>query len=864
MRSNPNRAAEATPEWAWLSATIHIITFTLGLLLYVFTAQGDVQPADSGEFQVAAFTLGIPHPPGYPLYTLLGWLFIQTFGVPLLGLSLLSAVAAAFTLLFVSLSVQAIVACAWRTWWGSTLGAVFGASAALTLAGSTTFWAQATTANIRSLTALFTALLIFASVAAWANPRPSALVAWALVFGLGVGHHASLAFVGSTLGVFVAWALWRAGALTKRAVALSLLALLVTQTVWLYLPLRDMAGARFAPGTLTTLEGFLWHVLARGFAGDMFAFTAPDALVNRLELVPTLLRFQFSDRMLLATGLTALVLLRQRRAHALALLAAWGAHLFITLTYRAPQTVEYALPCWVLMAVLLGAGAGSVVYDLSTKPLQAGTAFAVCGWVLVSAAEDLGARAGNFILLAQDRSVRGAAESTLRAAQPNSVILAQWHQATPMWALQEVEGIRRDVKVEYVFPRGAQPYPETFAQQAAAQVAQRTTYVTSFFAEAFSAAGVRALPVPGAPAWQVVTATAQHALPLPHRFDQRIDVGIVHLERQTVEIGQPFTVDLAWRRVGEAQLGDALTVRLMRPEGRLAANTDVQLDPKIPEGQTEFRRMQMAAPLDLPPGAYDLLVGAYRVDGGRFVNYQTEQGETFVAAARITVTAASIPLPTRHDFDAPLAEPETPELVGVDYDTGRPGQVRLWTHWRLGRSARRVVPMDASGQPLAASREVPTTTQPGVAQYVALPFDIPPTRQVWLEGRLLPAFAEGERYIPFANQMVLVGSGARRTSAALNVRLEWLSARVLTNDYIVSVRVAGEGLYRVHDGVPALGAIPTLKWIRYSRVTDIHPIDVGLHAGPFTCTVVVYDSTNRLTLPPLDERYDQGVTLSCP
>ncbi len=94
--------------------------------------------------------------------------------------------------------------------------------------------------------------------------------------------------------------------------------------------------------------------------------------------------------------------------------------------------------------------------------------------------------------------------------------------------------------------------------------------------------------------------------------------------------------------------------------------------------------------------------------------------------------------------------------------------------------------------------------------------------------------------------------------------MHWLSLRPLVNDYIVSMRIEGNGLYRTHDGVPALGAVPTLKWIRDSRVTDRHPFELGEYRGPLRGSVVIYDSVNQLPLPPLDERYQNGITIPLP
>ena len=55
-----------------------IIDGLLGLslfALYFFTLSPSVLTADNGEFQLVAWKLGIAHPPGYPLYTMVGWLF---------------------------------------------------------------------------------------------------------------------------------------------------------------------------------------------------------------------------------------------------------------------------------------------------------------------------------------------------------------------------------------------------------------------------------------------------------------------------------------------------------------------------------------------------------------------------------------------------------------------------------------------------------------------------------------------------------------------------------------------------------------------------------------------------------------------
>jgi hypothetical protein len=109
--------------------------------------------------------------------------------------------------------------------------------------------------------------------------------------------------------------------------------------------------------------------------------------------------------------------------------------------------------------------------------------------------------------------------------------------------------------------------------------------------------------------------------------------------------------------------------------------------------------------------------------------------------------------------------------------------------------------------------------------------------------------------------MVLTGSRAWREGGRLVVDVNWLSARAITTDYVVSARVAGSNTFAVHDGVPAQGAIPTLKWIRGSAVVDRHAVALPEQAAGLAATVLVYDGFTQQELPALDERYDQGISV---
>jgi hypothetical protein len=86
----------------------------------------------------------------------------------------------------------------------------------------------------------------------------------------------------------------------------------------------------------------------------------------------------------------------------------------------------------------------------------------------------------------------------------------------------------------------------------------------------------------------------------------------------------------------------------------------------------------------------------------------------------------------------------------------------------------------------------------------------------------------------------------------------FLSLRPLTRDYSISVGLKGQGARweRKADGTPAMGAIPTLKWIRGWRVRDAREVVVPEEAPPGTAeaTVSVYDAFTLHPLHVLDER----------
>ena len=89
---------------------------------------------DGGDLIAAAWTLGVPHPPGYPTYTLLAWLATRLpVGTIAYRVNLFSALSAALAVGLLFRSAQSLLR-------NQRHRLLLSAAAALTLAFSPLFW----------------------------------------------------------------------------------------------------------------------------------------------------------------------------------------------------------------------------------------------------------------------------------------------------------------------------------------------------------------------------------------------------------------------------------------------------------------------------------------------------------------------------------------------------------------------------------------------------------------------------------------------------------------------------------------------------------------------------------------------------
>jgi hypothetical protein len=837
-----------------------ICIFLVSFVLYLFTLSPGLQAADGGEFQLVAARWGVAHPPGYPLYSVLGGIFAR---LPLGGgaawrLNLFSALTAAATL--------ALVGSTARRMTGSARAGVI---AALALGSATTFWATATTASIRPLTALLTALALYALPTPYSllptphsSPPAPRLSLLAIVLGLTLTHHASLLFFGGVCGVYLL--LVEPSLLRQpRRWLRPALALALTQLLWLYLPLRDAAGAALAPGNLNTLRGLFNHISAQGFGGDMFAFATRQHLPDRLALLPSLLRFQFNPALLALALLGVLLLLRSDWRRFFLLAGGFAVHTFVVLTYRAPQTLEYEIPAFVVLALLVG--------QVASGRWRVARELVVAGAV-VAGVFNLAAGWSSFRHLAGQEDAREYAEPLLEAAPGGALVLSNWNWATPLWYLQQVEGMRPDVDVQYVAPQG-ESLAQNWVQAIARNAEERPVVVTRYFEPEYWGLPYRFEAF--GPAFIARTGPTEQLppglTPLDVDLGGQIRILAYALDVDELRPGQAAALTLAWTPLRPLEGDVAFFAHLLRT-GRLAGQASDRRHSaaSYQPGQIILDRFLVYPLAGEQPGELQLSVGAYQPGASRLTG---DDGNDHLVLTTLRLRPSDWPPVTTRPRQVPFVG--GPALVGIDWDSSVSGQLRLYLHWYNRSGSTNLDTSIRRGEQILAQAQVNLPK----GGYISSVYDLPLWNDEPFElladstaigpwglerrGLALPAPRSGERYVPLGGEMVLLSASVDQGDTLLpgeQVRydLRLAATRPLLRDRIVSVSLTGQDFAwrELSDSVPALGAMPTFKWIHGSTVFDRHRLALPADApgGTASAQLLVYDHYTQAILPPLDPR----------
>ena len=448
--------------------------FLTALAVYTITCTTSCPWWDSGEFIATSKVLGIPHPPGTPLYVLLGRLFAMApLGTVAYRVNWLSALASALAIFFTFLlTVRVLRKCGVAeavAWTGGVAAAFFAAF-------SDTFWVNAIEAEVYAVSSLVQVVILYLGMRWWEGLERGEgdnrlLAAWYLCF-LCVGIHLSTFLVLPSLVLLVTLVHPRS-LFSPRNLAWALGLAVAGLSVHAYLLIRAHANPPVNEGDPETWRA-LRSLLLREQYGPrpILPRSAPWSYQLGMYARYFANQFALSARLgaaiPIAIGLGGAVVhaVRERRSFFLLALAFVMTSLALVVylnftTHEEPErdyffvTSFEVFAIWIGMGLAFGLGALARRLPALSRPPGLATASAL---VVAFSLLPLGHfwfthdRRGFFM-------ARDYAANTLTTLEPNAILFTHGDNDTfPLWYLQQVEGVRTDVRVVNLYLANADWY----------------------------------------------------------------------------------------------------------------------------------------------------------------------------------------------------------------------------------------------------------------------------------------------------------------------------------------------------------------------------------------------------------------------
>ncbi|MCX8065497.1 MAG: DUF2723 domain-containing protein [Candidatus Hydrogenedentes bacterium] len=416
----------------------------LTLSIYTATLAPTVTCEDSGELITAGYHLGVPHPPGYPTWCLLSHPFSYIpFGSIAWRFNLSSAFFACLTNLVVYLIILEL---------SGGIHSVAIASS-LIFAFSAEFWEQSVIAEVYTLNALLFALCVLVLLK-WERSRKIRwLYLMGIIIGLGLGNHPTM-FV--LCPIFVGYVNWVS--LRNKENTISIIIIITSSILtWLltctYLYIASKSNPPCDWGNPETIPNLIRHILRKQYQFMIFQY--PRSLLRTIKQIYvfyTMAYEQFGSPLtiiLVILGFLTLFLKNIR----------WGI-LFISicLTVGISATLVqnfnfdrewlsvmsvFGIPIYLCYSIVIGIFLSFIYSKTSKNVIKILFLICIFGLPLIAFIRNYNRNDLSNYWWGYEFGA-----NILNSLEENSIVIPYTDHATfTMLYLQEVEGIRKDVKL---------------------------------------------------------------------------------------------------------------------------------------------------------------------------------------------------------------------------------------------------------------------------------------------------------------------------------------------------------------------------------------------------------------------------------
>jgi 4-amino-4-deoxy-L-arabinose transferase-like glycosyltransferase len=462
------------------------LAFFVPYFVYLLSVYPTVGTEDSGELVTSAATLDIAHPSGYPLHTLLGWLFthIIPFGNIAWRVNIMSAFFGALTVAVLYLVIRRLTR-------SSQIALFF----SLFFAFSGIFWSQSIRAEVYTLDIFLLISIIYALLRWDETGKAKFIYLTSLCFGLGVSDHHMILLAAPPAFIYVLVRNARI-LISPKVLGISALMMALGLSFYLYLPIRTALGPYDNPAYIHHDELYTWDsffkFVNRGIYGGTISApketaattendtqtTEPEPgpletvddtvgkyagkfVSNNIEGFPLMLKTTFGDLLFLpliffVPGIWFLA--GNNRKFTLFLFVLFLFYTSVQLIFIAvndrmhPLTAHSNRPFYLssllVLAIVTAAGMHLLVSSLKNKRYRSGILLALTFLPVGTLAANWSANNESHNYIARDFSY-----NLLQSLPQNAYLLSTGKDnlTFPLYYLRKVENVRPDVDLEIYY-----------------------------------------------------------------------------------------------------------------------------------------------------------------------------------------------------------------------------------------------------------------------------------------------------------------------------------------------------------------------------------------------------------------------------
>ncbi len=336
----------------------------------VKTSANYVGFVDSGELAAVCGTLGIAHPPGYPLYTLLGRLFCILYpGEVIHAVSLFSVTAGIGAAIFFSLTFWHLFNKLYPESKKSSLTLIAAATSGMLLLYSPQVWNLSVTNEVYALHLFFLSAITFLVTRARLDTSQSNIRTFTLVtyiVGLSFCNHSSTMFVAAAV---VLWVIADRNLRRQfgKLAAVATIVFPIPISAYLYLPIRAAQSPILNWGDPSNFENFIRHASGWQYRTWMFNKPFGEHISSMFDLIRMTIT-EYPIVLIIPAAFGLIYLWKRDRILSAFLLVIFFLNILFAAGYTIPEIDTYMLPMIFIYVLFCVVGVAGLV-DLAFRKL---------------------------------------------------------------------------------------------------------------------------------------------------------------------------------------------------------------------------------------------------------------------------------------------------------------------------------------------------------------------------------------------------------------------------------------------------------------------------------------------------------------